>query len=306
MVLDSLLCLCLDQHAYVFFAMFLLRSTCQCLDLWSYAQIYVFMCSVPCLCTQIYVGCYAMCYFSPFYPLISLFLTFWPFQQGVDLDPVVQAYIHTPRSISKGVDLSFLCMSMFAYQLLCFISMLDSLYLGFAMLCALYGLMLAWLHSSLLGFVWMYPCVGYTPVVLVCLIYAFLHPLRCCLPCLLCTTRLAFFASLHLCMLAYMFMHEFVCRLYSIPMELWTLDPILHLFSQDTPFCLITCFFAFSCASHVYLPLFGIFPILFQHASPSICFFACLLACFCCLCMYMHGTGMLGARAQPSRCEQKR
>ena len=39
------------------------------------------------------------------------------------------------------------------------------------------------------------------------------------------TTRLAFFTSLHLCTLASIFMHEFVCRLYSNPMELWTLNP---------------------------------------------------------------------------------
>jgi len=33
--------------------------------------------------------------------------------------------------------------------------MLASLDLGYAMLCALHGLVLAWLHPSLLGFVWM-------------------------------------------------------------------------------------------------------------------------------------------------------
>ena len=48
------------------------------------------------------------------------------------------------------------------------------------------------------------------------------------LPCLLCTTCLAFFASMHLCMLAYMFMHEPVCHPYSNPTELWTLDPNLN------------------------------------------------------------------------------
>ena len=61
-----------------------------------------------------------------------------------------------------------------------------------------------------------------------------------CLPCLLCATCLAFIASLHLCMLAYMFMHEFVCCPYSNLMELWTPDQNLHL----SPFCLITCLFA--------------------------------------------------------------
>ena len=40
--LGSLPCLCLNLHAYMFFAMFLLRSTCQCLYLCPYIQIYVF------------------------------------------------------------------------------------------------------------------------------------------------------------------------------------------------------------------------------------------------------------------------
>ena len=42
-------------------------------------------------------------------------------------------------------------------------------------------------------------------------------------------------------------------------MKLWTLNLNLHLSSQDTPFCLIICLFASSCASHVCLPPFGIF-----------------------------------------------
>ena len=46
---------------------------------------------------------------------------------------------------------------------------------------------------------------------------------------LLCATRVAFFASMHsFCMLAYMFKHDSVCRPYSNPMELWTLDSKLH------------------------------------------------------------------------------
>ena len=34
--------------------------------------------------------------------------------------------------------------------------------------------------------------------------------------------------------------------------------------------------------------------------------FACLLACFFCLCIYMHGAWTLGARVRPPRREQKR
>ena len=50
-----------------------------------------------------------------------------------------------------------------------------------------------------------------------------------CLPCLLYAICLAFFASLRLCTLAYMFIHECVYRPYSNLMELWTPDPNLHL-----------------------------------------------------------------------------
>ena len=48
------------------------------------------------------------------------------------------------------------------------------------------------------------------------------------LTCFLCATCLAFCASLHLCTLAYMFMHEPVCRPFSNLMELWILNPNLH------------------------------------------------------------------------------
>ena len=37
-----------------------------------------------------------------------------------------------------------------------------------------------------------------------------LYVMLLCLSCLLCATHLVFFASLHLCTLAYMFMHEFL------------------------------------------------------------------------------------------------
>ena len=58
-----------------------------------------------------------------------------------------------------------------------------------------------------------------------------LRAMLICLPCLLCTTHLAFFTSLHLYTLANMFMHKSLCRPYSIPMELWALNLDLHLSS---------------------------------------------------------------------------
>ena len=50
------------------------------------------------------------------------------------------------------------------------------------------------------------------------LLDAYCSPLHemLCLPCLLCATCLALFVSLHLCMLAYMFMHESLCVFVSL------------------------------------------------------------------------------------------
>ena len=186
-------------------------------------------------------------------------------------------------------------MHVYACLLLCFISMFACLNLGFAMLGALRGLVLTSFWGHLLVFGCIHPARGlfgcnhlreYIPVMLVCLLHA-LSPLRAmlCLPCLLYATRLAFFASLHFCMLAYMFVHESLCLLMSssliptIPCRFtpvfdtrdpksllenlldgtcvictpiqWnygTLDPNLHLSSYDTPFCLTTCLFVPSCA----------------------------------------------------------
>ena len=113
--------LLLRSTCYVLLATLLLRSTCLCAPFHALAQIFLFMCSLPCscldlllcvlnamfMCLDLHVGCYA------FYFLLSIFLAFWPFGQGVDLDLVVQAYIHTPRPISKGLD-------HFLYACLCF------------------------------------------------------------------------------------------------------------------------------------------------------------------------------------------
>ena len=58
-----------------------------------------------------------------------------------------------------------------------------------------------------------------------------LHVMFIYLLCLLSATCLTFFTSLHLCTLANMFMHESVCHPYFNPMEIWTLNPNLHLSS---------------------------------------------------------------------------
>ena len=123
------MCLCAPFH----FCM--LRSTCLCflchvysqiyvpmfrsMSLWApchvYVQIHVFMCSVPCLCAQIYIlVANAMCFYSPFVPRYLSFLCFGPCWWGVDLDPVVQAYIHIPRPISKSLGHFPTCLCMLA------------------------------------------------------------------------------------------------------------------------------------------------------------------------------------------------
>ena len=61
----------------------------------------------------------------------------------------------------------------------------------------------------------------------------------------------------------------------------------------------------FLCFTCLFAPIWHLFLACLYHDSPSMCFFACLLACFICLCMYTHGARTLGAKAQPLRHKQK-
>ena len=199
----------------VFFAMFMLRSTCQCLDLCvyvlramllcldlcSYAQIYMFMCFVLCLCAWIYVGCYAICYFSPFCHQISLFLAFWPFWWGVDLDPMVQAYIRTPRPILKGLDHFLL------HVVVCLLASMLYLLVSLSRSRLCHALCLPWVCACVVTSVPPRVCLDVT----ICDIHFYgisvlaihLSSLRATLICLLCATLLAFLVSmlsLHACL----------------------------------------------------------------------------------------------------------
>ena len=130
---------------------------------------------------------------------------------------------------------------MFACLFLFFMPMFACLDLGSAMLCALRRLMLVNPWGNLLCVVASVPprvCLDATTCEIhLCGVgvlgthFSPLHVMLICLPCLLFATRLAFFVFMHLCMLLYMFMHESMCRPYSNPIELWTLDPNLHLSS---------------------------------------------------------------------------
>jgi len=190
-------------------------------------------------------------------------------------------------------------MHVYACLLLCFISMFACLDLGFAVLCALRGLvlvdlwghLLVWLHPSLLWIVWMWPLVRYTFMVLVCLMHI-LSPLCAllCLPCLLYATRLAFIASLHACL----HVHAWVCvssiLQFHGTMNTWS-KPTFILLGHPLLFDNM-----FVCP---YLALLLIACLL--ACFPSTCFFTCLLACFLCHCMYTLGAWTLGVRVWPPR-----
>ena len=195
-------CPCLDLHVYMLFAMFRSRPLSLC------APYHVHVSRSTC-----WLLCHVLP--QPFCLLIYLFLAFWPIRQGVDLDLVVQAYIYTPRPTSKDLD-NFL----YACMLVCF-----PLYIH---VCQLKSRFFHAQHPP-----WAYACqylgpfacvVASVPFVVgldviacethLCDVGALdthLSPLclmMLCFPFLLCATRLAFFASLHFCTLAYMFMHE--------------------------------------------------------------------------------------------------
>ena len=152
---------------------------------------------------------------------------------------------------------------------------------------------------------------------------------------LVCATR---WLSMHLYMLAYMFMHEsclLVCHPQYNTMKSWTSDPNLHLsprrhhllfacFLVCLPssslaqlVCLFACLSAFqfvclSCCLSCLLPhamlaslvcQFALYPLRIIYASLS--FIVCLLVSCFCLCMYTHGVRTHGVRAQSPRHKQK-
>ena len=131
--------------------------------------------------------------------------------------------------------------------------------------------------------------------------------------------------SMQLYTLAHMSMHEscvLVCRPCFNTMELWAVDPNLHLSLVDTTFCLpFTClssflfaflldcllvfllaflFLCFPCLSC--LSALCLFHMLFA-SFPSI---ACLLVSYLHLCMYTHGARIHEARAWSPKRKQKR
>ena len=128
--------------------------------------------------------------------------------------------------------------------------------------------------------------------------------------------------SMHLYTLAYITMHEsclLVCCPYFNTMKLWTSNPNLHLSLVDTIFCLFICLLPFLLVcllSHLLVYLHPCFYACHNNLACSLCVLlllsthfpsiACLLVSYFCLCMYVHGARMLGARARFPRHKQKR
>ena len=145
-------------------------------------------------------------------------------------------------------------------------------------------------------------------MVLVCLIHTFLCFMRCWYACLACFVP-PVWLSLIFCI--FLWLPTCSCKsLYFVLTSIqWNYGHLIQTYicPPRTPsFCLITCLFALSYASHVCLPPFGIFSqLVFSMLFPSICFFVYLVACFFCLCMYMHEEWSLGARVCPPRSKEK-
>ena len=139
-----------------------------------------------------------------------------------------------PTSICPGLYQSVWIISfmhVYAFLLLCFISIFASLDLGFAMLFSLLGLLLVslwghllvWLHLSLSWLVWMWPFMRHIFVMWVCLIHTFLRSVQWCY------AFLAYFVppiwlSLLLCIFARLLhVHAWVC-VSSVPQSHGTMD----------------------------------------------------------------------------------
>ena len=125
---------------------------------------------------------------------------------------------------------------------------------------------------------------------------------------LVCATH---WLSMHLYTLAHMSMpcqcvvHASTQLSYGHPIQTYICllqTPPFVYFLAYLPFCLFACFLASLLAMHTIMLIhFMPFHMLFAF-FPSI---ACLLVSCLCLCMYIHGVRMLGARAQSPRSKQK-
>ena len=139
-----------------------------CLELCFHMPMWLDLCSLhalcylPCacvlhalfMCLGLDLVCHAMCYCSPFVPFYHIFLCFGLMVRtrsrphGLCHHPYTKAHI-------KGFGSSYLYV--YACLLLCFMLVLASLVLGFAMLDAFSGFVVVWLHPMP-----MRPCLDVT------------------------------------------------------------------------------------------------------------------------------------------------
>ena len=239
--------------------------------------------------------CWLLCHvlLKPFYLLMYFFLVFWPLWQGVDLDLMVQVYIHTPRPISKGLD-------HFLYACPCLLACFYALCLCFPLqIQALpyfvrpVGL-LVWLRPSLLGIDWVQLLMRYTSVVLVCLVHTFLCSVRClyaCLACFVPSVQLSLLPCIFACLptcscMSLCVVHTSIQWSYGYSIQPYICPP------RRPSFCLIICLFTllYALLALVWLSLL----VCSLHNFPIS--FASFFACFFHLCMYTYGVWTLGAR----------
>ena len=138
------------------------------------------------------------CAIAPFLFLYCIFLCFGLLVQTRSRPYCLCHRPHTKAHI-KGLGSSYL--HVYACSLLCFMLVLASLILGFAMLDTLCGLDLVWLHSTP-----MRPCLDVTiwgaspDAGLLCVYPSLFHPVRCYVYYACLCHPLAFYAFLHACL----------------------------------------------------------------------------------------------------------
>ena len=183
--------------------------------------------------------------------ILSLYLSFLCFGLLVQTQSRPCGLCHSLYTLAHINGFRSPHLHFYACLLLCFMLMLASLVLGFATLDALNWFMVVWLRPMP-----MRPCLDVT----IWGASPWCRLLRAMI-CFSCLFMPPVWQSMHLYMLAYMFMHEsclLVCHPCFNTMKLWTFDPNLHFSITDTTFCLLSCLFSFS----------------------FVCWLSCLSACF--------------------------
>ena len=246
---------------------------------------------------------------------LSLYLSFLCFGLLVRTQSRPYGLCQRPYTLAYIKEFGSPILHVYACLLLCLISMLASLDLGFSTLDALSEFVVVWLHPTPTR-----PCLDVTiwDASQRCqLLYAYLSPfpLRAmiCLPCLF-VLPVGF-----ICILtnfAYTSMPEswlLVCHPCFNTMKLWTSNPNLHLSLTNTTFCLFVFYLGVCLSTCLLTSLFLCLPCL--SCLSALCHFhtlflsfpsmACLLVSCLCLGMCTNGGRTHEARARFPRRKQK-